>query len=380
MTPVITKVRSLAIVNGVTAANLYYCHPLLPQMAADLHAGAGLGVLAALGQLGYALGLVLVVPLGDIVRRRPLVIGLLCLDVAALATTAAAPNAATLLVAGTVIGVATSSVVQILLPHAAATAPPGERGRVVATMLGASLLGVLLSRTVAGLVSAAVGWRALFAAAAVGTLVLAATVARRVPAGPPDEVRTYRDQLAATVKAAADPVLRNRAAIGACVFGCFGAFWATVAFLLAAPTFDLDVAQIGLFALVGAAGAFAARLAGRAADRGHQHRLTGALLAVGVVSFGALALGGTSLAWLVVGVLAMDVAIGGVHLLNMSVVYARATTARTASVYMTAYTLGGVVGAAAGTAAYRVGGWPGVTVVGATGMVAGLLLWLKAPA
>lgn len=320
-----------------------------------------------------------VVPAVAEVAERKVVCGGACQYPVALVLTAVAAGPAMLLVAGVGIGVATSSVVQTLLPYAAACAPADARGRVVGTMLSASLLGVLLSRTVAGLVSEVVGWRVLFGAAAVVTLGLAVVAFRTLTDEPPDETRGYRAQLLATVRAAADPVLRHRAALGACVFGCFGAFWATVAFLLAGPPYHFGDAETGLLALVGAAGAVTARLAGRAADRGHQHKLTGALLAAGVLSFGALLAGGTSLAWLLVGVLVVDVAIHGVHLLNMSVVYSRATSARTAAVYMAAYTLGGVVGAAAGTVAYQVGGWPAATLVGAVGMAAGLLLWVTAP-
>jgi hypothetical protein len=107
--------------------------------------------------------------------------------------------------------------------------------------------------------------------------------------------------------------------------------------------------------------------------------LTGALLVAGLLSFGALLAGGASLPWLLVGVLVVDIAIHGVHLLNLNVVYQRATTARTGAVYMTAYTLGGVVGAAAGTVAYQVGGWPAVTALGAAGMAAALWLWVTSP-
>jgi len=370
----------LALTNGLTVANLYYCQPLLPQIAASFSGGAGVGSLVTLNQVGYALGLVVVVPLGDILRRRLLVCALLCVQVVALAVTAAAPNAGLLLIAGTVLGIATSSVLQILLPYAATIAAEHERGRAVGTMVMGSLTGVLLSRTVAGLIGEVAGWRGMFVLAAVVTALLAVMTARVMAPAPPELTIGYRAQLRETVRlAVTEPVLRRRSMIGACVFAAFGAFWATVAYLLAGPNFRYGGAEIGTFALVGAAGAIVARPSGRAADRGWQRPLTGVLLALGLLSYAALWAGERSLPWLIAGVLVMDVAIAGTHLLNMSVVYGLVQGARSriASVYMTAYTLGGVAGSAAGTAAFRAGGWSAVSAVGALCMLLGLAAWVK---
>lgn len=369
----------LAVAYGLTIANLYYCQPLLPQMAQSYEAGSWVGNLTAVGQLGYALGLVLVVPLGDIVRRRPLICLLLCLEAAALAMTSTAPMVGVLLAAGMVIGLASASVVNILVPYAAALAADDERGRMVATMYSGGQVGILLSRTVAGLTAEIVGWRPVFLAAAVVTLTLAAVLARSMPPSPPEMAIDYKTQLKATINlAVSEPVLRRRSLIGACVFASFGAFWATIAFLLAGRPYHYGEAQIGLFALVGATGALAAKASGRAADRGWQRSTTGVLLIVGLASFGAIWAGGQNLAWLIVGLLAMGAAISGTHLLNMSVVYSltRSARARIATVYMTCYTLGGVAGAAAGTAAYRFGGWDALSAVGAICMAAGLLTWI----
>lgn len=370
----------LALAYGLTIANLYYCQPLLAQIARSFPPGAAVGELTTLNQLGYALGLVLIVPLGDILRRRPLVCLLLCLDAVALLATAAAPSSGVLLAAGTVLGLATSSVVNILIPYAAAIAGAHERGRAVATMLFGGLLGILLSRTVAGLLGDLLGWRALFLAAAGVTLVLAAALARAMTPAPPSIALGYREQLLATLRLAArEPVLRQRSLIGACVFACFGAFWATAAFLLAGPPYAFGEAEIGLLALTGVAGALAARAAGRAADRGRQRPLTGVLLVLGLAACGALWAGGQHLAWLLLGVVAMDVAVSGVHVLNLSVVYGRAGTTggRVATVYMTVYTLGGVLGSLAGSTAYRTVGWPAVPIVIAACMAAALAVWAR---
>lgn len=370
----------LAVAYGLTIANLYYCQPLLPQMAKSYGGASEVANLPTAGQLGYLLGLVLIVPLGDIVRRRPLVCALLLAEVLALAITATAPTAGVLLAAGMVIGLASASVVNILIPYTATLAAAHERGRVVATMLSGGLIGILLSRTVAGLTAELAGWRALFLFAAALTLLLCAALARTMAPSPPEVAIGYKAQLRATVRlAASEPVLRRRSLIGACVFASFGVFWTTVAFMLAAPPYHYGTAEIGLFALVGAAGALAAKTGGRAADRGRQHPSTGILLTLGVASFAAIAAGGHSLAWLIVGLLAMDVAVHGTHLLNMSVVYGLVEGARSriAAAYMTVYTLGGVVGTATGSTAYRLGGWPAVSVAGAAFMATGLTLWTR---
>jgi predicted MFS family arabinose efflux permease len=370
----------LAVAGGLTVANLYYSQPLLPAIAKTYHAAqASTGALVTASQMGYAAALFLVVPLGDITRRRRLVCGLLILEAAALAASAAAPNLGMLLAAGAGVGIA-ACVVQILLPYAATIAADHERGRVVATVLTGVLVGILLSRAAAGLLGQLFGWRSVFVVAAVLMVLLAGILARAMDGGAAEVRIGYRDQLRATGRLArAEPVLRRRALIGACVFAAFGLFWATAPFLLAGPPYRYNQAGIGLFALVGGAGAITAQLTGRAADRGYQRSTTGLLLAVGAASFGAIWLGGSNVAWLIVGVLLMDMAVQGVHLLNMSVVYALSDGARSriASVYMTIYFLGGALGSVAGTQAYRAGGWAAVSAVGAVFIAVGLGVWVR---
>ncbi|MBV8932031.1 MAG: MFS transporter, partial [Kutzneria sp.] len=204
-------IRLVAVVNGVTIANLYYCQPLLPQIALSYAETPSVGNLTATGQLGYALGLILLVPLGDIVRRRRLVCLLLCVDAVALVATATAPTVEVLLATGVVVGAATSSVVQILLPYAATLAAEHERGRVVATVLSASLSGILLSRAVAGLVGQFFGWPTVFLAAAAVSLVLSGIVVRFMTPTAPEVAIGYRAQLGATLHLAmSEPLLRRR--------------------------------------------------------------------------------------------------------------------------------------------------------------------------
>lgn len=369
----------LAVACGLTVANLYYCQPLLPEITKSFAASqSSAGALVTVIQLAYGAALLLIVPLGDITKRRRLVCTLLLIEAAALGATAVAPNLALLLVFGAAVGIA-ACVVQILLPYAATIASDHERGRVTGTVLSGLLVGVLLSRTVAGLIGQAFGWRTVFAAAGVMMLVLAAVLARAMDGDSAEVAISYRDQLRAMARLAlTQPVLRRRAVMGGLIFAAFSAFWATVSFLLAGAPYHYNQAAIGLFALVGGAGALAAKLTGHAADRGRERSTSGALLLLGVASFGAIALGRHDLIWLLAGVLFMDAAAQGVNLLNLSVVYnlSGGARARIASVYMTTYFILGAVGSAAGTQAYRLGGWAGVSAAGATFFALALAIWL----
>jgi predicted MFS family arabinose efflux permease len=368
----------LAVACGVTAANFYYCQSLLPRIAQSFHATQpATGALVTAIQLGYAVGLFLLVPLGDITRRRRLVCILLLIEAAAMAVSAAAPTLGVLIAAGALVGIA-GCVVQILVPYAASIAADHERGQVVGMVFTGLLTGILVSRTVAGLVGQLFGWRAVFGGAAVLVVVLFGVLLRAMEDAEPEVQLSYGRQLRASFELIATvPVLRRRSLIGACVFGAFGLFWATIAFLLAGAPFHYNQAEIGLFALVGAAGASAAPRAGRLGDRGHQRPASAAFLVLGILSFAAIAAGRTELLWLIVGVLVMDAAVQSVHILNLSVIYelAGAARARVNSVYMTSYFLGGALGSAVGTQAYRLGGWTAVSSVGAGFLGLGLLIW-----
>jgi predicted MFS family arabinose efflux permease len=335
------------------------------------------GALVTATQAGYTLGLLLIVPLGDIVARRRLTGILLGAGSAGMLLSWAAPSLWVLLAGGLAVG-AGAVVVQILIPYAASVVPAEQRGRAMGTLLTGVLLGILFSRTASGLVGGAFGWRAVFLAAA-GTLAAVALLLMRVlPPAAPDVSLGYGAQLAATLRlAAAEPVLRRRSLIGACCFAAFSAFWATSAFLLAGPHYGWGASAIGLFALVGGAGAIAAKATGRLADRGRRETATGVLLSLGVIAFAATWPGGHNLAWLMAGVLLMDVAVHGVQLLNMSVVYDLPghPRARIASVYMTSYYLGGAAGSALGVTAYRFGGWAAVPATGAALLTVALLVW-----
>jgi predicted MFS family arabinose efflux permease len=376
-------VRLLAVACGVTIANIYYAQPLLHTIARGLgtsQASAGLVVTAT--QLGYAAGLLLVVPLGDITARRPLFTGLLAADAAALAARAAAPALQVLAGLAVLVGL-TSVVVQMIIPYAATLAGDSERARVIGTLMGALLLGVLLSRTVAGLVASVAGWRGVYAVAAGLMTVMVIVMRRLMPAHGREVGAGYAAQLRAVARLAlSEPVLRWRSLVGAAQFAAFSCFWTTVTFLLSGRPFGYSQASIGLFALVGAAGASCAMVGGRQLDRHRDLRwpVTGAGVIGMLGSFGLLAAGAHGLGWLIAGALVMDACSQAVHVTNQAVIYdlVRSARSRITTIYMTAYFVGGALGTTAGTAAYDRYGWDGACAAAACFCCIGLVGWLAA--
>jgi predicted MFS family arabinose efflux permease len=379
-------VRLMAVTCAVTVANLYYAQPLLHAIGGSLHTSqAATSLLVTAGQAGFAAGLLLVVPAGDIVRRRPLLTAMLVTDIVALAASAAAPDLAVLAALAVVVGL-TSVVVQMMIPYAATLAPDDQRGRVIGTLVSGLLIGILLSRTFAGVLAQAAGWRAVYAAAA--AVVALTTVALRValPDHQPEIRASYGQQMRAVLAVArAEPVLRWRSLMGASVFAAFGCFWTTVTFLLSGPEYRFSQLGIGLFALVGAAGAVTTGFGGRLLDTSRELRwiLSGGALALMTASFLPIGLGGAhlgaaSLVLLIAGVLLMDACAQAAHIANQSVIYDLLPEARSrlTTVYMVTYFIGGAAGSAAGSQAYQHWGWTGAAVTAAVFTAAGLAAWL----
>ena len=369
--------------NGNFSHNIYYAQPLLHTIAHDLgssQASAGMVVTATQG--GFAAGLLLVVPLADITARRTLFAVLLLGDAAALAAMAAAPSLPVLAAVAVPVGL-TTVVVQMIIPFAATLAGDAERAHVIGTVMGGLLLGVLLSRTTAGLVASVAGWRGVYALAAALTLVTA-VVLRRVMPGDGREVGAgYFAQMRAVGSLARRaPVLRWRAVMGAAQFAAFSCFWTTVTFLLAGRPYEYSQAAIGLFALVGAAGAGCVLAGGRQLDRRRDLRwtITGLAFVVMLGSFGLLAAGAHGAGWLIAGALLMDACCQTVHVTNQAVIYdlTGSARARITTVYMTTYFAGGAIGTTTGTAAYDRFGWYGACCAAAVFCGAGLGGWLGA--
>jgi predicted MFS family arabinose efflux permease len=372
-------VALLAVACGGAVANIYYAQPLLDAIASDLRVSAGAaGLLVTASQVGYAAGLLALVPLGDLLERRSLVARMLCVTAAALALTAAAPSFPVLAAGIAVVGV-TSVVAQILVPFASTLAGEHERGQVVGRVMSGLLIGILLARTVSGLVAQAGGWRLVYVLAAVGMLVLAAVLARALPASAPPAEMRYPELLRSVGTLIREqPVLRRRMAYGALGMAGFSVLWTAIAPLLARPPYGYGEAVIGLFGLAGLAGAGAASAAGRLADAGWTRRATGGFLLAVAASWALLALGADALVPLVVGIVVLDLGIQGAHILNQSVIYSLVPEARSrlTTAYMTGNFAGGALGSGAAALAWDAGGWGAVSALGAAFGVTALAVWL----
>lgn len=371
-------VALLAVACGVAVADLYYAQPLLPRISRDLSVGSGTAALTVTAaQVGYGLGLALVVPLGDVLVRRRLVPGILVVSGVALFVAAAAPGLPVLLSALAVAGLC-SVAAQILVPFAASLAADDQRGRVVGTVMSGLLLGILLARTFSGLIAQAAGWRTVYLAAGCSVALLSLVLYRRLPGESDRPSIEYRRLLASVVALLrTEPVLRLRSALGALVFATFNVIWTSLAFLLAGPPYHYGEAVIGLFGLLGAAGALAALFSGRLADRGLERVVTGASLLATVASVGLLALGSQRLWAVVVGIVVADLGIQAVHIQNQQLIFAidPAARSRLNTGYMVTYFLGGSVGSATTGLAYSLGGWDAVVVLGLCYSGAALALW-----
>jgi predicted MFS family arabinose efflux permease len=369
----------LATTCGAAAANLYYAQPLLHTLSGALGvSNSTAGLVITISQLGYVLGLALLLPLGDLRERRGLISTTLLLTAAGMVVAALAPSFAVFGAAIAVVGV-TSVVAQVVVAMSSSLSADEERGRVVGTVMSGLLIGILLARTVSGLIAAAFGWRTVFWFAAAAMLALSVTLRRALPRVPPTADLSYRGLLRSVLALIREePVLRQRMLIGALDFGCFSTLWTALAFLLSGAPYHYGNAVIGLFGLVGVVGAGAASLAGRLADRGRGGWTTTATALVMLASWAVLALGKTSLAALIVGIAVLDLGVQGLHISNQSAIYALRPEARSrlTTAYMVAYFLGGALASALAASLYASGGWAAVCALGGGTALLALVVWL----
>ena len=369
----------LATTCGAAVASLYYAQPLLHTIAGAFSVSEGTaGLLVTITQAGYVVGLALLVPVGDLFERRRLIAALLVVTAASLGLAAAAPTFVLFAVALAVVGVS-AVVAQIVVPMSSSLAGEHERGSVVGTVMSGLLIGILLARTISGIVAQLFGWRVVFAFAAVAMLLLAAILSRALPKVPATERLRYPALLRSVLELVrSEPLLRQRMVLGATAFGCFSVLWTSLAFLLSGPPYHYGNAAIGLFGLAGLAGAVAAPVAGRLADRGHGRLAMSAAILVLLASWGLLAFGKSSVVALIGGIAALDLGAQAMHISNQSAVYTLHGQARSrlTTAYMVAYFLGGVVLSATTSALYASGGWYAVCVLGAATAAVGLVTWL----
>lgn len=371
-------VATMAVATGLSVANNYYAQPLLPVIGRSLHLSATVaGLIVTFSQIGYVGGLVLLLPLGDLLERRRLVVVLSLLAAGALLVMGGAPSGSVLLAGAAMVGML-SVLAQALVPFAASLASDAQRGRVVGQVMSGLLLGILLARTVAGLLAETGSWRTVYLVSALVMVVQAVVLWRVLPVYREDTGLTYPALLRSVgTILREEPVLQLRALYGAFSFGAFGVLWTSIAFLLSRHYHE-PPAVIGLFGLAGAAGAMTASLAGRRADRGRARSSTAATAVLVLVAWPALWLGRTSVVWLVIGIVVLDVGAQGIHITNQSEIFRLRSDARSRvnAGYLMAYFIGGGAGSAASAAVYGSAGWGAVCGVGAGFGLAGVVLWL----
>ncbi|MGQ0631885.1 MAG: MFS transporter [Sporichthyaceae bacterium] len=371
----------LAIACGASAANMYYAQPLLDLIAADLNVSPGAaGLLVTAGQIGFAVGLLTLVPLGDLIARHRLISPLLVVCALASLAAAAAPNIAALGAAVLAIGI-TAVVVQVLVPLAGTLAADHERGTVVGTVIGGLLTGVLLARVFSGLLASVAGWRSVYLAAALLCAMLAVVLHRALPRLPvAQENLSYGNLLRSLGPLLReDPLLRRRMVYGALGMVAFTLIWTSLAFLIASDAYGYGEAVTGLLSLTALVGAMAALGGGRLADRGWAHRSTGAFLAVMVAGWVLLWFGGTHLAALILGLVVLDLGIQGQNVVSQSLILAARPEARSrvTTLYMTSIFTVGAISSAVAAFAWTQGGWDAICALGFGFAVLGLALWLQ---
>ncbi|HEV2637055.1 MAG TPA: MFS transporter [Actinocrinis sp.] len=367
----------LAIACGMAVANIYYAQPLLAPIASAFGVSQGQAALVVtLTQLGYALGMLLLLPLGDLLENRALASRTLLVTALALAGAGLSPYFGLFLAASVLVGM-TSVVAQILVPYAAHLAPEHERGKVVGTVMAGLLLGILLARTVSSLVAAAWGWRTIYLVSAVLMIALSVTLVRVLPKRRPDHASSYRLLLLSTARIAREePALRRRAVCQALMFGAFSCFWTSVAFELISRH-HLSQVGIGLFALVGAAGAAAAPLAGRLGDRGFGHYGSGVALALGVAAMLLADFGSGNLVLLALAGVLLDLAVQSHQVFSQREIYGLRSDARARinTVFMTTVFLGGALASGISGGLHDAYGWSGAALFGAVLPLIGLGVW-----
>lgn len=371
----------MAFACGAGAANLYYAQPLVGLIGPALGLGlSAASLIVTLTQLGYAGGLFLLVPLGDLLENRRLIVGTLATVTMALLAAAVADTPGLFLTAALLIGVSSVGV-QMLVPLAAHMAPAATRGRIVGSVMSGLLLGILLARPVSSLLAAWLGWRAVFVASAMLMAIVTMVLWRSLPVRRPQLGTSYGDLIRSLWPLMRDtPVLQRRTLYQSALFMSFTLFWTAAPLLLAGPPFHLGQVGIALFAIAGAAGALAAPIAGRLADRGWTRPGTGASIAMVGCGFALSWLGvrGEGSIWvLVVAAVLVDFGVQSNQVIGQRAIYALAGSLRSRlnGLYIGMFFGGGALGSALAGPALEHGGWLAVTWIGAAAPACALLAY-----
>lgn len=368
-----------AIVGGAGVGNLYWAQPLLGDIAAELGVMPGTaGLLVTLTQIGYALGVFFVVPLGDTMNRKRLIPAIMVCCSLSLAGCIMAPNFALLLTTLAFVGF-TNVAGQMLLPLAGDLATDEQRGRVIGTVASGLLTGILLSRTVSGIVADAFGWRMIYGLASAAILILAVVMWRAIPVLKPRKRIPYGRLLCSVVQV----TLRHRRGkviplFGASLMCVFTAFWTGLTLLLAAPPFSLPASHIGLVSLLGVLGVVGAQFTGKVFDRGWAIPAIGIGLVITLSAIAISGFGSSSIVALFIAIALLSVGTQSVLVLlqTMMVSIIPAARSRLNTAYVVSNFIGGAIGSTLAAVLWHVGQWPAIMTCSALVVVLSLILWL----
>ena len=367
----------LAAAAGVSIANVFYSQPLLTLIAQSFGISqSAASIVVTVTQLGYAAGIVVVIPLGDLFESRLLASRVLIVTAIAAACVAFATNLPLFLVASAVLGF-TSVVAQIVVPLAAHLAPAGQGGRYVGQVMSGLLLGIMLARSVSSFLAGIWGWRSVYVLSTVLIVIMIIVLAKVLPRRKPDHTGSYRSLMASIWQLIREePALRRRAVLQAIMFAIFSVFWTSVTYELIRQ-YHLTQTQIAIFALVGAAGAAAAPIAGRLGDRGFGRPATGVVFALAIVAMTVAGFGTHNLIVLAAAGILLDLAVQGSLVLSQQEIYALRPDARSRlnTVFIASVFFGGAIGSALSGLMYAWAGWTGIAGLGVALAILGLAIW-----
>ncbi len=364
LTPRVTL--ALAVAAGFAAANVWYNQPMLGIIARDLHASPGqVAMIPTATQIGFAAGIVLLLPLGDRMDRRKLILRQLAWLTLATLAAALAPSATALIAASVAVGIG-ACIAQQIIPFTAELALPQMRGRAVGTVMSGLFSGILLGRVLSGAVADHLGWRPMFGIASVLAVLVGVLLAAVLPRSRPSVSTSYGRLLLSVVELARRyRALRRAALVQAGLFASFSTFWSVLALRLQAPPFSMGSDVAGLFGVLGVAGILAASVAGRLADRYGPRAVVGGGIAITAACWPVFAFV-PGLAGLIIGLVLLDLGVQAAQIGNQSVIYALAPEARgrVNTFFMTVMFVGGAIGSGAAGAGWLLAGWPAVCAAG----------------
>lgn len=364
---------------GMSVANIYFAQPLLDQLSNEFGIDHSIiGVVITITQIFYGLGLLLLVPLGDLLNQRRLIVGQMLLSITALVIVGTALSSMVLFAGMALVGLL-AVVTQTLMAFAATIASPIERGRVVGIVTSGIVIGILLARTFAGILTDLAGWRSVYLVSAALMLLMVCMFLKLLPNVEREVKSLSYSQLIRSVLALfiQERTLRVRSVLAMLIFADFSILWTSLVLPLSTPPFALSHSAIGAFGLVGVAGALAAARAGKLADQGYGQRTTGIALALLLISWLFISYIEQSLIALVIGIVLLDLAVQAIHVTNQTMILPLRTEARSrlTAGYMVFYSIGSAGGSIASTQIYAHFGWGGVSLLGASVSAFALLFW-----